>query len=338
MKRVLPRSRKCPKLLPFVAITAVTSLISCETRSQRPVGNTENSEQLLEWTAHGGLGRVEALAWSPDSHFVASGGDDSVVRVWNASTGRLQAEMTAHSDTISTLTFYDDESVLSGARDSLVIQWNWRTQKIVQKYYDNRDMVFAMAFDPVQRSLATGGHESLIRLRSNLEEQSTILAGHTNTIWSLAITDKAIFSGAADETVRKWDRATGNELWQRRCFGTVRCVAVSPDSGSLVVGDQGHVRVLDANDGSEKSHFDVGGGSIVSIAFLPNQPLLLIASELGGLSLVDTNNRQILPRPNVPIKNIASMSMAPRGDKIAIGTYDGKIHIIPITRLLHRVN
>ncbi len=42
-----------------------------------------------EHTFEGHLSGISILAWSPDSRWVASGGDDKLIRLWDVSTVRI---------------------------------------------------------------------------------------------------------------------------------------------------------------------------------------------------------------------------------------------------------
>jgi COMPASS component SWD3 len=48
------------------------------------IWNTETGRQ--EQTFEGHLTGISTIAWSPDSRWVASGGDDKVIRLWDVQT------------------------------------------------------------------------------------------------------------------------------------------------------------------------------------------------------------------------------------------------------------
>ena len=60
------------------------------------------------YTYHGHSARVSAVAWSPDSKFIASGSFDKTVQVWDASTGEVLYTGCRH--------FYPTESPLRRQR------------------------------------------------------------------------------------------------------------------------------------------------------------------------------------------------------------------------------
>jgi WD40 repeat protein len=88
--------------------------------------------QVITSTPFGGIGRwyggegstVKALAWSPDSKYIASGDNDHTLRVWEAATGCVIATYTAHSDRINAVPWSPDGKYLvTGSQDHIVRVW-----------------------------------------------------------------------------------------------------------------------------------------------------------------------------------------------------------------------
>jgi WD40 repeat protein len=71
--------------------------------------------------------RPLALAFSPDGRWVASGGKDCAVKVWDAHTGKLLQTFKGHIDQVTRLIFFQRPEGLclaSGSRDSTVKLWD----------------------------------------------------------------------------------------------------------------------------------------------------------------------------------------------------------------------
>ncbi len=68
---------------------------------------------------------VLALAYSPDGKWLAAGGFDGSVQLWETATGKLAAALTGHHQRIGSLAFAPDSKTLaSGAADGTVKWWN----------------------------------------------------------------------------------------------------------------------------------------------------------------------------------------------------------------------
>ena len=58
-------------------------------------------------------GQIQILCFSPNGHYLASGGADARVLIWELRHGHLVAELTEHTDTVYALAFCRDGSVLA---------------------------------------------------------------------------------------------------------------------------------------------------------------------------------------------------------------------------------
>lgn len=63
-------------------------------------------------------GAVRVIAWSPDGAAVASGGEDALVKVWEAATGTVLALYTEHTGPISALDWSPDGCWMTSAEEA----------------------------------------------------------------------------------------------------------------------------------------------------------------------------------------------------------------------------
>lgn len=67
---------------------------------------------------------MDALAWTADSRFLASGSQDQSICLWNAASGTLLRKLQGHERAVRSIAFSaDGQTLYSGSRDRTIRQW-----------------------------------------------------------------------------------------------------------------------------------------------------------------------------------------------------------------------
>lgn len=97
---------------------------------------------------------VEAVAWSPNGKYIASGNDDTTVEVWNASTGMLIFTYHGHRYPVGSVAWSLDSSRIASADFQATVQiWDALTGQNSTTYPGLR---LPMAWSPDGRFIASG--------------------------------------------------------------------------------------------------------------------------------------------------------------------------------------
>jgi WD40 repeat protein len=164
-------------------------------------------------TLRGHTSGIQCLAFSPERHLLASGGDDSTVRLWDTATGRQRAVMYSRHrhDVIHCLAFAPDgKTIATGSHTAVTIRlWDPSTVRERASLVGHASGgVAALAYSPDGRILASGGHDATIRLWDTATGRvSASLKGHAGLVHALAYSPdgQSLASGGDDGLVRLWD-------------------------------------------------------------------------------------------------------------------------------------
>ena len=199
------------------------------------------------------LGRHEAeataVAVSRKGDLAASGGSDSIIRLWSIPTRKLIGELRGHQfGAVESVSFSPNgQRLASAGEDGTIRVWDLSTMHEVFIRRDHRSPVSDVVYSPRGNVIASAGGDKIIRLwNPNTGDPAGILNGHTQTILSLAFhpTEDILASGGADATIRLWDlcercpdtRFNGGSYQLPKPNHWPRALVFEPNGKSLVAG------------------------------------------------------------------------------------------------------
>ncbi|MBW4642282.1 MAG: NACHT domain-containing protein [Goleter apudmare HA4340-LM2] len=203
--------------------------------------NARTGQKLRD--LHGYNSCILALAWSPDGKYVACGGQQSLLVVWNATTGeRLTQLETSNSGDrscwIPSLAWLPDRAVLAaGYTDGMIKFWDVVTGESIRVISDHNNWILSVAVHPNGRIIANSGYDKTVKLwdwqtGECLQVVNTQELFHRLT-WS-PDGDRLAGGSMNGYVVNLWDRSLqclkvlqGHENW-------VWSVSWSPDSRTLI--------------------------------------------------------------------------------------------------------
>jgi WD40 repeat protein len=107
---------------------------------------------------------IEAAAFSPDGHTLATGSSDKTVRLWDLATGQVTATLTHHSGFVVSVAFSPDGHTLAAATGDLVQLWDVATGQATATLFGHTEHVWPVAFSPDGHTLASGSMDKTVRL------------------------------------------------------------------------------------------------------------------------------------------------------------------------------
>lgn len=188
---------------------------------------------------------VLAVAFSPDSRQIVSGGRDNVIRVWNVQ-GTCVSELPGHEDWVSSICFFPTvgtSKILSGSWDGTAKIWDLESRTCLHTLSkQHTNYVSTVTVSPDGSLCATGGKDGLACLwdvnsgeplfQINAEASINQIAFSPNRFWMCVATDK---------NVDVYDLQTKSKIVELVSEVSVKgpectCVAWSADGNTLYTG------------------------------------------------------------------------------------------------------
>jgi WD40 repeat protein/tRNA A-37 threonylcarbamoyl transferase component Bud32 len=294
---------------------------------------------LLTLTGHDGT--MWSVAFSPNGRWLASGGNDRTVRIWDTVKGQEVRALRGHSDVVLCVAFDPaGRRVASCGRDKTVRIWDPATGALLSTLPGHKHAIRAFAFSPDGKQLiSTSGPfdgdgrplpGEVIVWDPAAGRQVGTVAGQRQ-VFSVAFSpDGRWFAGACgDGTVQLWDAHTTQEVCNLRGHtGVVRSVAFSLDSCRLVTtGDDKTIRLWDI--GGRKEFLTLRGHVLggTGVAFSPDGHHLASSSYDRTIKIWDAETGQELRTLRGHILQVGCLAYSPDGRRLATASADGAVKI-----------
>lgn len=108
---------------------------------------------------------VRTVTFGHRGKLVATGSEDTTVRIWDTDTGECLTILKGHDNWVWSVAFsYDDRLLASGSNDQMVKIWDVSKGECIQTLKGHTHKVRSVAFSPKGRILASGSEDGTIRL------------------------------------------------------------------------------------------------------------------------------------------------------------------------------
>ena len=266
----------------FCTIAAAqTRRIEAKKKTQESSGFAMSNPELVFNSVHSMS--IEAIAYSPDGAYLASGSNDNTIKIWEVETGRLLRTLTGHTDSVYSVSYSPDgKYVASGSQDKTIKLWEVTTGNCIRTLTGHTSYVKSVMYSPDGKHLASAAWDNTIKVW----EVTTgvcikTLIGHTDSVYSVAYSPdgKYVASGSGDKTIKVWEAATGE------CVKTlsghtdiVRSVSFAPNGKYFASNsDDETIKIWEVATGNCVKTL-IGSESISSVSYSPDGKYLVSAS------------------------------------------------------------
>lgn len=225
-----------------LAITIGLGLYRTLAPAKKPIVKQTQGPYALKQTLTGYSKMVRSVAFSPDGATLASGAEDSAIKLWSAQTGALKQTMTA-TGAVYVVAFSPDGFTVAGSySDKAVRLWNVSNGTLRRTLAGHTGAIWSIAFSPDGKTVASASEDNTVKLwDADTGTLKQTLMGHSNWVRSVAFSPDGatLASGSDDHTIRLWDLKTGTtKLTLTGHTNFVMVVTFSPDGLTLASGSE----------------------------------------------------------------------------------------------------
>ena len=210
--------------------------------------------------------------------------------------------------------------------------WQRQTHLEIKTFRGHSDGVWAVAFSPDGRRIATGSSDHTAKVWDAATAQELLtLTGHNDWVSSVAFfpDGRRIVTGSADQTAKIWDAASGQELLMLAGHRHwITSVALSPDGRRILTGSHDQTAKLwDADSGDELRTLKastpwVTSRGIGGVAFSQDGQQLATASHDRTATIWDADSGQEILTVAGHDSAVWSVAFSPDGRFLVTGSYD----------------
>eukprot|EP00741_Cyanophora_paradoxa_P010995 tig00020553_g10629.t1 len=216
-------------------------------------GDTEaSSSEDAKKVIDVGPGQCWQVCHSPDGKFIATGGQQGMIKVFSTAGCVQEHELSGSSTKMIYSVAYSNRCLAAGAGDGYVGIFDTATLKLNNRIHGHAKPIRGVCFSADGEKLYSCGDDGVISV-FDVQSGSIVntFSGHTGPVYSIALSANGILASAsADRTVKLWSLQTRTMLHQFASSHTdqVWGCAFAPSGKELVsAGADGVLVVYDTN-------------------------------------------------------------------------------------------
>ncbi|XP_044757310.1 periodic tryptophan protein 2 homolog [Coccinella septempunctata] len=244
----------------------------CSTLGELIVWEWQSENLVLKQQSHSSS--TSCVAYSVDGKWVASGGEDGLMKLWDVTSGYCYKVFNDHSDSVTSAVFCGNKKfVVSASHDGTVRAYNLQNYTNFRTFTGTRPVQFMCVSVDCSGEFVAAGAQDVFEIylwSVKTGKLLEILSGHEGPVGSLnfspLMTSTLLVSTSWDKTMRIWDaieKSSANESIQLASDGM--CVVFNPKGHEVAVATlNGQIHIFDVKTalqtGTIEGRRDLGSG------------------------------------------------------------------------------
>lgn len=288
-------------------------------------------EQVL---ADGHTGPVNEVAWSGDENRMVTASDDGTVRIWETASGVSVGPPLSLDDRVWSAAWSPLADRVALSTNSGLLRIQGVSGQVL--FEDRADVVETCAWSPDGGSLATGGHDAVVRIRAgSTGAERLALVGHQDWVGRVAWSPggRMLASASDDRTCRLWDVVAGRQLTVLRGHENyVDDVAWAPDEQQVVTASGDWTAAVWEVATGRRLHVLAGHeGRVRAVGWSPGGERIATGSDDGTVRVWSAVSFEEMGIVGVHQDKVTSVAWSRDGERLLTGSADGTARIWPAT-------
>jgi len=236
---------------------------------------------------------IVALKFSPQGDFLAAGGWDDELKVWNLQTHK-QWQTNAHQGRVFDLDFSPDGKTLATAgADQVIRLWDVATGEMLSTLRRHEIEVWSVAFSRDGRFLVSGSKDGELKLWNLAPKSNESVLQEAALPRSFFADGKFLVTENWDGMLRSWDVSTGLEVTNgvplSAAYSKMVRRSVSFAGGKVAIGlTNGTVQIWELATGICYATNKVSDGPVDNVTLSPNAKLAALERPQGTVVVTET--------------------------------------------------
>lgn len=281
---------------------------------------------------------INTITYSPDGTYIASGGYDSYIKIWDSCNGRDVTSLHITDGPITALKYINNTPYLAASGHNGILRiWDITGSYNMRSFRLGSGSLWSISPNSTSSSIAVCGDNSYLALiNSDNYEIRTFPKQHKGKIFTALYSpdDLTVASGGDDGRIIVWDAHRGTPIKIiTGHYGAVRSMFYHP-SGSYLwsSGDDGLIIKWDIKSGTPVSTTNAHKGPIRSITLSPEGHSYASAGDDGYVRIWNLKDNSVIHEFRPHINKINCIAYSPNGALLASGGSDCVIGILDIAR------
>ncbi|HEY0049466.1 MAG TPA: PQQ-binding-like beta-propeller repeat protein, partial [Pyrinomonadaceae bacterium] len=289
---------------------------------------------------------VGEIVFSPDGKFLAVGGSDRIIYIFDAASKTLAKKISGNTKPIVSLAFSPDGKILVSAEDNGILRvWNWQDAALLREVKSEEDILGAekVSFSADGKYLLTSSDRTefrlwdaksfkLLRNFKTAEKYESTAGMLTLGYDSVPVSSvnfsrdgrRIISAHAGDGTVRIWNPDSGSQIKKLKVCQSVSFASFTNDERKILAycdkRDEEKIKIFDAETGREIFRFDDAETGFIKTVSLSADGRHFATSDVGGdVLLWDINKSKPIREPDIGFSGDDAIAFSPDGKTFAVG-------------------